>query len=167
MQIRIAADDSFRAWRAKHLDELNDFEQGYAVAVLREDRRPVQAKAMLHLTAVRLAKSNDLCGSVRMRESAINVEQAELKDRRKRIDSKFDHLRATLFERQRNDLAILNRNLSEELKRLSVALREALSQPARRLVLTARTLTQKTILKASATARTVAQKRLISKTLHE
>jgi hypothetical protein len=170
MEVRVAADDSFRTWQAKHLKDLSDLEKEYALAVVRESRRPVQAKAVLHLRAIRLAKRNDFQSSIALRQLAKEVEHAEQDDRRERIDAKFDNLRAALFESQRNDLAILNRHLYEELRRVSQALCESLDQPARRLIVKARSLTQTAIFHETTTAntpRTPAQKKFISKTLNE
>jgi hypothetical protein len=167
MEVRVAADDSFRLWRARHLKELNHLEKEYALAVIRESRRPVQAKAVLHSAAIQLAKGNDFQSSILLRERARNLEEAEMEDRRKKIEAKYRNLRAALFENQKNDLGNLNRNLDEDLKRLSLARRDSLDQPARRLLVTARLLTQKAVVQETATAKTRTQKMIISKTLND
>jgi hypothetical protein len=150
LQTRLAIDTAFQSWQRHHIEELSTLEKEYALAVVRERRRPVPARSEFDKQARRLAKQSDFQESMRVREKAKNAEQAELVRRRAVVDTAFDRRRMALIEHQKADLAALNTRLIDELAWKDQGLQEALSQHERTFLAAVRSTIQKAIFESFA-----------------
>lgn len=117
MDIRENADTSFKDLRDRHMEELTKMEKEYALEVIRAHRKIVPEQLEQQRRAKELAKANDFEGAVRLRTLAEKIYEQEHIIRRQEIDKKYASLKNQIFERQKNDLLILNTKLNDALER--------------------------------------------------
>jgi hypothetical protein len=113
--IRVDADAAFDKVQSRHIDQLTELEQAFALAVIRESDRPVQYQSLYFFQAMTVARHNDFKRSVWLREEAEAAAERQFAGRRELVNSKFAKLRATLLDRHAAELKILTQNLVSEL----------------------------------------------------
>ncbi|OHT15355.1 hypothetical protein TRFO_42552 [Tritrichomonas foetus] len=124
---REKADISFAEIRDRHIEELTVIEKEFALEVYREKQRPVKAQLDTITLAKNMAKVNDFAGAVKTRDKAYQLFEQEHIIRRAALDKKYEVIKAQVFEKQRNELLILNQRLRENLTSLQIALKNDLN----------------------------------------
>jgi hypothetical protein len=146
LEFRTSIDDGFSFWQRSHLEELSTLEKEYALAIVREEHRPVKAKLDFEKQARELAKQNEFEASIRFREKGQAAEQAELERRRAAVDGAFDRKRHCLMERQRNDLENLRMKLASGLILSEQALQANLQKEQRAFLVAVRAKVQQKVV---------------------
>jgi hypothetical protein len=152
MEMRVATDDSFQQRQHEHLEELHDLEKGYAYEVLFEEKRPVKERRQTEETAQSYAFIGDYPRSIKLREDAERIALAVLKERREKLDAKYERIKQNIIERQRAELQIMNEKLCANLDQLKKDWAEALDHESRTFTAAVRCAQQSAIVRATATS---------------
>jgi hypothetical protein len=162
LEFRVSIDDAFAFWQRGHIEELSTLEKEYALAVVREGRRPIKAKLDFEMQARELAKQNEFEASIRSREKSQVAEQTELERRRAAVDGAFDRKRHALLERQQNDLQNLRMKFEQGIQVLEQDLQEKLDKEQRSFLVAVRAAVQREILAGIASVKSSSLKKRVS-----
>jgi hypothetical protein len=152
LELRMATDDAFQRKQHEHLEELHDLEKGYAYDVLFEEKRRVKEREQAEATAQNYAFIGDYPRSINLRQEAERIQAAVLKDRRERVDAKYNRIRQNTIERQRVELQIMNEKLRANLNQLKKDWEEALDRESKTFMVAVRAVQQAAIVRATATS---------------
>jgi hypothetical protein len=166
LQVRMAMDDMFQECQRRHISELDAVEKEYALAVLREERRPAKGRRECEKQARRFAFVRNYQSSIKMREQAKVAEQEELEERRAQVKGHFEKVRQNVCERQKVDLTVLNRKFNDAVVRQKVELGDALKLQEKKFWVALRAVLQKAITAATASADAAEEKLKIAESIN-
>ncbi|KAK8891164.1 hypothetical protein M9Y10_028370 [Tritrichomonas musculus] len=162
MQIRENADTSFKDLRDRHIDELTKMEKEYALEVIRAHRKIVPEQLEQQRRAKELAKANDFEGAVRLRTLAEKIYEQEHIIRRQDIDKKYVSIKNQIFERQKNDLLVLNTKLNDALERNQQLVDNELKKQERLFIVSILAAKQKCIISMTSSIQVPEVKKTLS-----
>ena len=118
ISVRQRCDLSFQNAQAIHIRELIELEKSFAVERMRAKNRLVKDTAIYQKQAVGLMKMGDKEGAETALQNADESQEKEQNRRIMDINKAFDAQRKSIFEKQKNELRILDEKLVNNLQQV-------------------------------------------------
>ena len=115
--------DQFQDIQTRHIGELVKIEKEFALAVIREQKRPIPEVNAILEQSKKVAYNDDFQCADRLRKKASRIRDEQLAARRSVVDLQYNEIRIKALNKQRTEIDILKNKLYNSIENIDAQFR--------------------------------------------